>query len=74
MNFSRSALFHMKTRVCLKYFLNDCFWKQFFASKSPKTPSDLIYSTIFVTLRPLIQFSPEIGATNLQKSTRISLP
>ena len=23
-NFSRSALFHMKTRVCLKYFVNDC--------------------------------------------------
>ena len=24
MNFSRSALFHMKTRVCLKYFVNGC--------------------------------------------------
>ena len=24
MNFSRNARFHMKTRVCLKYFLNDC--------------------------------------------------
>ena len=23
LNFSRSALFHMKTRVCLKYFVND---------------------------------------------------
>ena len=24
MNFSRSAVFHMKTRVCLKYFENGC--------------------------------------------------
>ena len=24
LNFSSSALFHMKTRVCLKYFVNDC--------------------------------------------------
>ena len=23
-NFSRSALFHMKTRVSLKYFMTDC--------------------------------------------------
>ena len=26
-NFSGSALFHMKNRVCLKYFVNDCLWK-----------------------------------------------
>ena len=24
LNFSLSALFHMKTRVCLKYFVRDC--------------------------------------------------
>ena len=24
LNISRSALLHMKTRVCLKYFVNDC--------------------------------------------------
>ena len=24
LNFSRIVLFHMKNRVCLKYFLNDC--------------------------------------------------
>ena len=30
--FFRSALFHMKTRVCLKYFVNDCapwFYKDY---------------------------------------------
>ena len=26
LNFFRSALFHMKSRVCLKYFVNDCLW------------------------------------------------
>ena len=28
-NFFRSALFHMKTRVSLKYFVNDCLWHKF---------------------------------------------
>ena len=27
LNFSGSALFHMKTRVSLKYFVNDSLWK-----------------------------------------------
>ena len=27
LNFSRWALFHMKTRVSLKYFVNYCLWK-----------------------------------------------
>ena len=31
-NFSRGALFHMKTRVFPKYFVRGCLWKQFFAS------------------------------------------
>ena len=28
----------MKTKVCLKYFVNDSFWKQFLASNSIHTP------------------------------------
>ena len=35
LNFSRSALFHMKTRVSLIYSVNDCLWKHFFARNSP---------------------------------------
>ena len=31
-NFSRSALVHMKYKVCLKYFVHDCLWKYLFAS------------------------------------------
>ena len=30
----RSALFHKKTNVSLKYFVRGCLWKQFFASNS----------------------------------------
>ena len=32
LNVSRSALFHMKNRVSLKYFVSDCLWKSFFHS------------------------------------------
>ena len=30
LNFSCSALFHMKTRVCFKYFVHDCIGKRTF--------------------------------------------
>ena len=43
----RSTLFHIKTRVCLKYFVNDCLWKQFLASKLAQTPSNFFFLTIF---------------------------
>ena len=51
LNFSRSALFHMETRVSLKYFVNGCLWKHIITSNSPQTPSNLISLTILVTLR-----------------------
>ena len=51
----RSTLFHMKTRVCLKYFVNHYLWKQFLNSNSPHTPSSLICLTIFVNLRTFTQ-------------------
>ena len=64
-NLSRMALFHIKIRVCLKYFLNDCLWKHSLAANSPQTPSDLIYLTILVTLRPFTKSQPKIRTTNL---------
>ena len=63
----------MKTRVSLKYFVNDCLWKHFFASNSPQTPSNLIYLTILVTLRPFTHFKPKFGAIKLQKSATFAL-
>ena len=56
LNFSRSALYHMKTRVGLKYFVHDCLQKQCFASNLPQLSSNMIYLTILVILRPLTQF------------------
>ena len=50
LNFSPKALFQMKTRVCLKYFVHDCLFQQSFASDSPQLPSNLICLTILVTL------------------------
>ena len=50
LNFSRSALIHTKAKVCLKYFVNYCLWKQFLASNSLQNSSNLICLTIFVTL------------------------
>ena len=56
LNFSCSALFHMKTRVNLKHFVSYCICELFFDSNSPQTPSNLIYLTNLVTLRPFIPF------------------
>ena len=46
----------MKTRVCLKDFVNDCIWKQFFASDLPQTPLKMVCLTILGTLRSLTRF------------------
>ena len=49
------AWFHMKTRVCLKYFVNHYLLKRLLDSKSPHTTSSFICLTIFVNLRPMTQ-------------------
>ena len=46
----------MKIRVCLKYFVNGCLWKQSLASDLSQTPSVLVFLTIIITLRPLYSF------------------
>ena len=38
LNFSRSALFRLKTKVSLKYFVSDCPRKQIFAPNLAQTP------------------------------------
>ena len=45
LNFTRSALFLMKIKVSLKYFINGCLWKHFLASNTPQTTSNLIFLT-----------------------------
>ena len=63
----------MKTRVSLKYFVNDSLWKQFFASNLPQNPSNLISLPILLPLRPFTQFSPKIRLTELRKVLKFVL-
>ena len=70
---SGSALFHKETRVSLKYFVNGCLWKHFFASNSPQTSSHSIFVTISVTLSHSTQFEFKIRAIKLQKNAKICL-
>ena len=70
---SRIALFHLKTRVCLKGFLDDCLRKKFSASKLPQATSKFIFGTILVTIRLFTDFKLKIGETNLQKRTKFCL-
>ena len=67
LNPSRKALLHVKTKVSLKYLLNDCLWKHSFTANSPQIPSNLIWLTILVTLMPFTQFQPKIRATKFYK-------
>ena len=62
----------MKTKVCRKYFVNDCLWKTFFASDLPQIPSNFISFLNFVTLRPFTEFSSKIQETELKKCANIS--
>ena len=39
--FPRKALFYIKARILLKYFVHDCIWKQAFASNLPSGPFKL---------------------------------
>ena len=73
LNFSRGALFQMKIRVCLKYFLKDCLWKQFLVSNLLYTPSKFTCMAIFVTLTSLTQFNLILEVLRLQESTKFSL-
>ena len=65
------AVFHMKTKVSLKYFLNVCLWKLFAASLLPQIPLNLILLTILRTPRPLTQFKPKIRAIKSRKDADI---
>ena len=56
LNFSHTPLFHMKSRICQKYFVHYRLCKQYFASNLPLATSNLICLTNLVTLRLLTQF------------------
>ena len=56
LNFSRCALFHLKTGVSFKYFVTECLWKSFLDSNSPQISSNLIYLIILETLKTITLF------------------
>ena len=66
-------MLHMKTRVSIKYFVNDCLWKLFFDSNYPQIPANVIPLTILVPLRPFTLFYPKVGAIKFQESAKICL-
>ena len=64
----------MKTRVCLKYFVNDCHWKQFSVSVSNSLHIllNLTSFTIFVTLTFFTQKFKQLNCKKLLKFALIA--
>ena len=62
-----------KTRVFLKYFVNDFLWEHVFASNLPQTPLKRISFTIFVTLRHLTSFSSKFKQISRKKVLKFLL-
>ena len=67
---SHRVLFDMRTRVCLKYFPNDCLWKQFFVFEVLPDLFQLDFLKVLITLRLFSQLQHRIRATKLQKSAK----
>ena len=72
LNLSRSALFHLETRVSLKYFVN-YLWKEFLVLTSRQTPSNLIFLTIFVTLISFTHFNLKLEQVSCKKGLNFAL-
>ena len=67
LNVFRRALFHMKTRASLKYFVSYCLWKLIFDSKLSQTPSNLIALRFLIILRPFTLLYVKIRQLSGQK-------
>ena len=67
------SLFRIKTRVCLKYFVNDFLWEHVFASTLPQTPLKKISFKIFVILRHLTSFSSKFKQISHKKVLKFPL-
>ena len=63
----------MKTRTCLKYFVNDILWKQFSASNLSQTLSNFISLTIFVTLMSSHSFNAKFEQFSYKKMLKFAL-
>ena len=63
----------MKTRVSIKYFVNDCLWKPYLDSNSLQTPSNLISLIYLVTPKPFIFFNLKLEILSCKKVPKIAL-
>ena len=63
----------MKTRVSLKYFVNDCLWKHFFALNLPPDPFKLNFFDNFGNCKTFHKVLPKTRAIKLQKCAKICL-
>ena len=63
----------MKTRVSLKYIVNDCLWKQYFAPNLPHTPSSLISLTNLVTLSHFTLSKLKLEQSSCKKVLKFAL-
>ena len=63
----------MKNRVSIKYFVNICLWKHFFAFNLSQTTANLIFSKVLVTPRLFALFYSNVRAIKYQKSAKICL-
>ena len=69
--FSCCALFHVKTRVRLKYFVNSCLLKFFFDYNLPQIPLNVIFLIFLVTLRLFTLFQHKMRAIDIEKSPKL---
>ena len=67
------ALFQIKTRVCLMYFVHDCLWKEFSSFNSHQASSKFIFVTNLVSMRLLKHFQLQSRKTNLPKRPNFCL-
>ena len=72
LNFSCKALFLIKTRVSLKYFVHDCLWKQFLLLSCSR-PFKPIFLTFFVTVRSLSQVNLKLEQLSCRKVLKLIL-
>ena len=73
LNFFRSALYDMETRVLLIYFVRVSLWKQCFGSKLRQLSWNSIFLTILLTLRSLMQMQPKNKKLIFKKMLKFAL-
>ena len=72
LKFSCKALFPIKSRVSLKYFVHDCLWKQFLLLSCSRA-FNVFLLTFFVTVRSLSQVNLKLEQLSCRKVLKFIL-